>query len=1317
MKTRNQGNLARATAMLVGALALAFLLMPGSDAQTPSIVINELQPRNNSTIADGDDSFEDWIELRNTTGADIDIAGWRVEDNSGQWTITASPANPSRTIVPANGFVLIWASDKGDPAEPGFPGPADEMHASFKLSGTSDSVTLVSGFGAVVDTVSYDRPEGFADDESYGRNAAGDFVVFTPADVTPLAANGAVTPPTPTPTPTPTAIPGPASIVINEVMQANTLTIADGDGEFEDWFELYNPTCESIDMTGWSVRDSAESWQLPAGTALAPGEILFLWASNKGDPDNVEQFPGPAGELHTSFRLAAAGEDLFLVDDAGLLIATLNPGPSEPDESYGLTAAGIYATLTGASITPDGLNPGQIAPVCVPPPTPTATSTPAPTATPIPGAPTSTPTPTPPPTPTPTATSTPTATPTAAPGPTPTVNATECAARGAAPSIVINEAQSQNTFTIADGDGDSSDWIELFNPTDATVDVSGWLLKDTANEWRLPFQIDSATGELIPGELTIASGEYLLVWASRKGLPEDPDFPGPEGELHTQFALNADDGESLSITDFDGCVIDELELPPLEEDESFGLTDDGTPGRFDPRYATPLAPNGAQGLTAEECAARVVAQGIVINEAQSRNTSTIADGDGDFSDWIELFNPTDSTVDISGWVLRDTFSEFRFPSVIDAATGDLIPGQATIASGEYLLVWASDKGDPEDPDYPGPEGEFHTRFGLSGAAGEQLSIEDFDGCVIDELRLPTLEQDESYGQTREGRPGLFTWAYATPGEANGYQGPQTLPTCYAAPSDVRLNRIVARNDGLLLDADGDDSDFIELRNTGLIAVDISLWQIGDEGSRSTIPWGTVVPARDTIILWASGKGDVLDDDYPGPAGEIHLTFRLAGDGEQLTFAGPSGCIVEQFTYPALGQNQAYGYDEQNQRAIIVPGPSAESCAAPGAVQIVTISAKNEAGRADEDGDFGDWLELRNTTDEDIDLSGWILGDDDNTWVVPDGVTATGASTLLVWADEKDRGSPDTPLHTSFRLSAGGEMVSVSSAVGCPVDTVTYPEVEDDQLYVRGADNGFSIQGAAPAAEEEQDDDESASGDIAITGTCIAINEVMAKNDGSLEDEDGEFGDWIELVNLGDETFDLSGYAIADFSDSWTFPDGVEIEAGEFLIVWADAQDRGEAGEELHTNFRLGSGGELITVSDTDGEIVARMSSYPELDDDESFGVDDNGDYVFFEAGDATPGEGPTRVGCDFEVSSANVSAATGDTATDAAGADDTDDTADAADADGTSAQAGGDGTSANDALARTGTTTQLQSLLAQLLILSGATLVTMARIAQRRSLR
>ncbi len=82
---------------------------------------------------------------------------------------------------------------------------------------------------------------------------------------------------------------------------------------------------------------------------------------------------------------------------------------------------------------------------------------------------------------------------------------------------------------------------------------------------------------------------------------------------------------------------------------------------------------------------------------------------------------------------------------------------------------------------------------------------------------------------------------------------------------------------------------------------------------------------------------------------------------------------------------------------------------------------------------------------------------------------------------------------------------------------------------------------------------------------IAINEIMASNATTLADEDGDYEDWIELYNYGNEAINLGGYGLSDDYDNpyrWVFP-AVIIEPGEYLIVWASGKDR--KAEEVMVN--------------------------------------------------------------------------------------------------------------------------------------------------------
>ncbi|TVR75419.1 MAG: T9SS C-terminal target domain-containing protein [Marinilabiliales bacterium] len=78
---------------------------------------------------------------------------------------------------------------------------------------------------------------------------------------------------------------------------------------------------------------------------------------------------------------------------------------------------------------------------------------------------------------------------------------------------------------------------------------------------------------------------------------------------------------------------------------------------------------------------------------------------------------------------------------------------------------------------------------------------------------------------------------------------------------------------------------------------------------------------------------------------------------------------------------------------------------------------------------------------------------------------------------------------------------------------------------------------------------------------VAINEIMASNASVIADEDGDFGDWIELFNYGEDSVNLEGFGLSDnYGDpfKWVFPD-VSIEPNGFMIIWASGKDRRPVG--------------------------------------------------------------------------------------------------------------------------------------------------------------
>jgi len=146
-------------------------------------------------------------------------------------------------------------------------------------------------------------------------------------------------------------------------------------------------------------------------------------------------------------------------------------------------------------------------------------------------------------------------------------------------------------------------------------------------------------------------------------------------------------------------------------------------------------------------------------------------------------------------------------------------------------------------------------------------------------------------------------------------------------------------------------------------------------------------------------------------------------------------------------------------------------------------------------------------------------------------------------------------------------------------------------------------------------------DTSSTGTiAVSINEFVAANDSGLQDEDGDYPDWIELFNDSENPVSLEGWSLTDdpaVPDKWQFP-AVTMDAGGYLVVFASDKDRTMG--ELHTNFKLGKDGEYLALSDSEGTIKSAFDpAFPPQIDNFSYGrLPESADYGHSHI--PTPGE-------------------------------------------------------------------------------------------------
>ena len=126
---------------------------------------------------------------------------------------------------------------------------------------------------------------------------------------------------------------------------------------------------------------------------------------------------------------------------------------------------------------------------------------------------------------------------------------------------------------------------------------------------------------------------------------------------------------------------------------------------------------------------------LLISEILADNYSVLTDEDGDYSDWLEIFNPTSEPIDLGGWYLsddNDNLTQWQFPA-------------HPLEAGGRLVVFASGK------DRMTAEGPWHTNFRLD-AEGEYLALVQPDGTTIAHEYAPNYprqKEDVSYGLVQD----------------------------------------------------------------------------------------------------------------------------------------------------------------------------------------------------------------------------------------------------------------------------------------------------------------------------------------------------------------------------------------------------------------------------------------------------------------------------------------------------------------------------------------------------------------------------------------
>ena len=454
------------------------------------------------------------------------------------------------------------------------------------------------------------------------------------------------------------------------------------------------------------------------------------------------------------------------------------------------------------------------------------------------------------------------------------INLKEGSSKAPTEAVTFSEIMISNKGSVPDNLGGYPDYIELHNGSSERADISGYGLSDSLLE---------GAKYVFPAGTVLEPDAYVVVWCS--GEAEDG--------MHAPFKLSA--GEEAVLFDASGRPLDTAVLNSV--DSGMVLRRQGevwTQAKPCPGY-----PKTEEGMAEYEKSLKETEDiGLYINEFMAGNATTVCDSFGSYSDWIELYNSTDTDMDISGFGISDNLSQpmkYRFPD------------GTTIAAKGYLVVFCSGNEGMQN-------GELHAPFGLR-SYGEDVVIANRAGRIIDSYSFKNQETDVSMARIPDGTGEFQSNSQPSPGYPNTGAGYSAFDAANRLPlGGVYISEFGGSTGSVA-------SDWVEIYNSTGSAVNLGGYGISNNPknpAKWVFPDISIEPGE-YLLLYATGSADKAQKK------NLKLNFCISSTGETLFFFDPNGKLIDKLSAGRMKSGQSYGRDGSDNRYYYAdPTPGAQN---------------------------------------------------------------------------------------------------------------------------------------------------------------------------------------------------------------------------------------------------------------------------------------------------------------------------------------------------------------------------------------------------------
>lgn len=441
---------------------------------------------------------------------------------------------------------------------------------------------------------------------------------------------------------------------------------------------------------------------------------------------------------------------------------------------------------------------------------------------------------------------------------------------------------------------------------------------------------------------------------------------------------------------------------------------------------------------------------LVINEYMSSNNGLLVDTNGEIYDWIELYNGTNSDINLRNYGLSDNKNNVKwiFPDVV-------------IKAKSHLIVYLAGKN----------KSGLYAPFKLKSSGGETLALKTPGGKVVDIINTVSLTSSESAARDLNGE--FIITDTPTPGYQNTKEGYESLKESLKGTNNgIRISEVLPKNDGNF-SINSKYPSYVEIVNTSDDVVSLDGYYISNDINKLyKYKIENVELKKDEVYVIYTGN-NTLDKE------NTYLNFSLDNKYGNVYLLNKEGKIIDTLEYEALpnGVAKVLIDNEYYETSVISPGYINNSegvknfqdkySVIPKTLVINEVMSNNTSYLAQNGYNFYDWIELYNNSNETINLSDYYLTTTTNNpslYKLPD-VKLKPKEYYVIMASGNTNLTNNTYYHTNFKIS-DTEAIYLYKGKKI-IDSILINDIPLNYSYGRGLESGlFYMENPTPLKQNK-----------------------------------------------------------------------------------------------------------------------------------------------------------------------------------------------------------------------------------------------------------